>query len=103
MQRQLEIMNNISLEKNKPMAIAEAGYEQIPYANWWTDTLNKAIGNYKISYILVWRNHGWIENEKKMHYYAPYENQVSAKDFINYYNQDNTLFLKDVTKENLYK
>ena len=103
MQRQLEIMNNISLEKNKPMAIAEAGYEQIPYANWWTDTLNKAIGNYKISYILVWRNHGWIENEKKMHYYAPNENQVSAKDFINYYNQDNTLFLKDITKENLYK
>jgi mannan endo-1,4-beta-mannosidase len=42
----------------------------------------EAIGDYKISYVLVWRNHGWLEKEQKMHYYAPYKGQLSEKDFI---------------------
>ena len=103
MQKQLQIMNEVSVEHNKPMAIAETGYEQIPYANWWTKTLTEAIGNYKISYVLLWRNHGWLENEKKMHYYAPYKGQVSEKDFVEFYNKENTFFQKDATKLNLYK
>ena len=102
-QKQLQIMNEVSVEHNKPMAIAETGYEQVPYANWWTKTLTEAIGNYKISYVLLWRNHGWLENEKKMHYYAPYKGQVSENDFIDYYNLSNTFFQKDATKLNLYK
>ena len=102
-QNQLKIMNEVSLEHHKPMAIAETGYEQVPYANWWTKTLTEAIGNYKISYVLLWRNHGWLENEKKMHYYAPYKGQVSENDFIDYYNLSNTFFQKDATKLNLYK
>ena len=103
MHKQLQIMNEVSVEHNKPMAIAETGYEQIPYANWWTKTLTEAIGNYKISYVLLWRNHGWLENEKKMHYYAPYKGQVSEKDFVEFYNKENTFFQKDATKLNLYK
>lgn len=102
-QKQLKIMNEVSLEHHKPMAIAETGYEQIPYANWWTKTLTEAIGNYKISFVLVWRNHGWQENEKKMHYYAPYKGQISEKDFVEFYNKENTFFQKDATKLNLYK
>ena len=85
------------------MAFAETGYEAIPYDKWWTNTLMKAIGDYKISYVLVWRNHGWQETEKKMHYYAPYKGQVSEKDFVNFYNLDQILFEKEAAKAKLYK
>lgn len=97
-QNQLKIINEIGQEKHKLTAIAEAGYEAVPDPKWWTGTFSKAIGDYKISYVLLWRNHGWQENEKKMHYYAPFKGQVSEKDFIDYYNLDKTLFEKDIKK-----
>ena len=100
-QNQLKIMNDVAVEHQKPMAIAETGYEQIPYENWWTKTLTEAIGNYKISFVLLWRNHGWQEQEKKLHYYAPYKGQLSEKDFIEFYNSPKTCFQKDITQENI--
>lgn len=97
-QKQLKIIDEIGKKQNKLIAIAEAGYEAIPDPKWWTGTLSKAIGDYKISYVLLWRNHGWQEKEQKMHYYAPYPGQVSAKDFVDFYKLDKTLFEKDIKK-----
>lgn len=101
--KRLTIMEEIATEKNKIAAIAETGYEAIPYATWWTNVLLKAIGNHKISYVLVWRNHGYNESMKKMHYYAPYKGQASEEDFRKFYSMDNTLFEKDVSAEKLYE
>jgi mannan endo-1,4-beta-mannosidase len=100
---QLGLIEEIAAEKNKLTALAETGYEQIPFANWFTETLSKAIGSHKISYVLVWRNHGYNQYMKKMHYYAPYKGHGSEADFIKFYQQDNTLFEKDVAKEKLYE
>ena len=97
-QNQLKIIDEIGKKQNKLIAVAEAGYEAIPDPKWWTGTLSKAIGEYKISYVLLWRNHGWQEKEQKMHYYAPYPGQVSAKDFVDFYKLDKTLFEKDIKK-----
>jgi mannan endo-1,4-beta-mannosidase len=102
-QKQFGIIDQIAKEQNKIIAFAETGYEAIPYDKWWTETLIKAISDYKISYVLVWRNHGWQEKEKKMHYYAPYKGQTSEKNFVEFYNLGNTLFEKDAAKLNLYK
>ena len=102
-QKQFGIIDQIAKEQNKIIAFAETGYEAIPYDKWWTDTLMKAMGDYKISYVLVWRNHGWKEKEQKMHYYAPFKGQVSEKDFVDFYNLNNILFEKDAAKINLYK
>jgi len=99
----LNILDSAATEINKLTALAETGYEAVPYANWWTDVLQKAIGNHSISYVLVWRNHGYNEYMKKMHYYAPFKGQVSEKDFIKFYEADKTLFEKDAAKENLYQ
>lgn len=101
-QKQFQIMSEVAKEQNKIMAFAETGYEAIPYSQWWTDTLMKAMGNFEISYVLVWRNHGWQEQEKKMHYYAPFKGQTSAKDFVDFYNLERIFFEKDAAKENLY-
>ena len=97
-QNQLKIIDEIGKKQNKLIAVAEAGYEAIPDPKWWTGTLTKAIGEYKISYVLLWRNHGWQEKEQKMHYYAPYPGQISAKDFVDFYKLDKTLFEKDIKK-----
>ena len=104
-QRLVTIIDKVAKEHNKLSAIAETGYEAVPYSKWWTGTLTDAIGDKKISYVLVWRNHGWNEQmtPPKMHYYAPYKGQVSADDFLEYYKKDNTLFQKDITKYKLYK
>ncbi|WP_246228665.1 glycoside hydrolase family 26 protein [Paraflavitalea devenefica] len=101
--RVLGLLVEIAQEKNKLSAFAETGYEAIPYANWWTETLLKAIGDHKISYVLVWRNHGFAEWNKKWHYYAPYKGQTSEADFIRFYQLDRTLFEKDVAAKKLYE
>src|ERR1700682_5728691 len=97
------MIGEIAQERNKLFALAETGYEAIPYANWWTETLLKAIGDNKISYVLVWRNHGYNEAMKKMHYFAPYKGQVSEADFVKFYNLDRTLFEREVNEEKIYK
>ena len=101
----VSIIDEVGKEHNKLAAIAEAGFEQIPYATWWTETLTNSIGNHKIAYILLWRNHGWNEHmtPPRMHYYAPYKGHKFEKDFVEYYNLPQTLFQKEVTKLNLYK
>jgi mannan endo-1,4-beta-mannosidase len=103
--RDLGIIEQIAKEKNKIFALAETGYEQIPYANWWTEKLMKAIGRHKISYVLLWRNHGWNEEMKPphMHYYVPFKGDKSADDFIKFYNLDNTLFEKEASEAKLYQ
>jgi mannan endo-1,4-beta-mannosidase len=101
--KRLTVLERVAAEKNKLFAFGETGYEAIPYPTWWTDVLLKAIGDHKISYVLVWRNHGYNEYMKKMHYYAPYKGQVSEPDFIKFYNKDNTLFEKDALAAKLYQ
>jgi mannan endo-1,4-beta-mannosidase len=99
----LDILDSAAAETHKLTAIAETGFEAIPYAVWWTEVLQKAIGDHPIAYVLVWRNHGYQQAEKKMHYYAPYKGQVSATDFIKFYGAEKTLFEKEAAKENLYR
>jgi beta-mannanase len=102
-EKRLALIGTIAEKKSKLFALAETGYEQVPVANWWTETLLQAIGNNKISYVLLWRNHGYHADMKKMHYYAPYKGQVSAADFKVFYNMSTTLFEKDTKKNKLYK
>jgi mannan endo-1,4-beta-mannosidase len=101
----LKMIGEIGIEKNKLTSLAEAGYEAIPYADWWTKTLLNAIGDNKISYVLLWRNHGmnnW-NNPPRMHYYVPYKGQVSEADFKKFYDLDKTLFEKEANAAQLYK
>jgi len=101
--RALKMVNEAAVEKNKLIALAETGYEAIPYPEWWTKTLLPAIGDIPISYVLVWRNHGYAEWNKKMHYYAPYKENVSAKDFKEFYGLDRTLFEREAKEARLYE
>jgi mannan endo-1,4-beta-mannosidase len=101
----LSVVEKIAEQKDKPFALAETGYERIPYANWWTETLMNGINQHKIAYMLVWRNAGQIGTSEHphMHYYVPFKGDISADDFIKFYNLENTFFLKEAAKEKLYK
>lgn len=100
--KQLEIMTQFADKHNKVIAIAEIGYEQIPEPTFWTQSLQKITDGFPVSFVLVWRNHGWQEHEKKMHYYAPYAGHPSNPDFQKYYDQTNTFFQKDLSKLKIY-
>lgn len=99
----LGILDEIANDQNKLFAFAETGYEQIPYHQWWTKTLMSSMGDYKVSYVLAWRNHGFQKKENKMHYYAPFEGHVHEQDFVDFYNLERTLFQREVTKERVYQ
>jgi mannan endo-1,4-beta-mannosidase len=99
----LSIMDSLAKAHNKIPAFAETGLEAVPDKTWWTGTLWEILKDYKIAYVMLWRNAGWSEKEQKFHYYAPYLGQASAPDFKTFYNLDRTLFKSDVAKENPYQ
>lgn len=92
--KSLKIMEDVAKAHKKIMAITETGFEAIPDSVWWTRTLLPVIGKYPVSYVLVWRN----AHERENHYYAPYPGQVSANDFVEFYNNPKTIFAADIEK-----
>lgn len=92
MENALTILTQVGRAHNKPIAITETGFETIPDPTWWTQTLMPVISKYPISYVLVWRN----ARERENHYYAPYPGQVSAADFVKFYENPKTLFAGDM-------
>ncbi|MDC7171048.1 glycoside hydrolase family 26 protein [Phocaeicola dorei] len=92
MEKSLTILTEVGQSHDKPIAITETGYEAVPDSTWWTETLLPIISKYPISYVLVWRN----AYERPNHYYAPYPGQASASDFVKFYADPRTLFVRDM-------
>jgi mannan endo-1,4-beta-mannosidase len=101
--KQLTMLGEIAKEHKKIPTIGEAGYEAVPYPEWWTKVLMKGIADHKISYVLIWRNAGYQPSTGKHHYYAPYPGQVSEKDFVKFFNLDKTFFENEVAAYKIYK
>ncbi len=101
--RQLDLLCKIAAGKNKMATLAETGLEAIPDSTWWTGTLWPAIKDYPISYVLVWRNHGFMKSENKMHYYGVYPGQASEADFKKWYAFPQMLFERKIKEFNIYK
>ncbi len=99
----LAILDSVAADTHKVEALAETGYEQIPYANWWTETLLKMLDNHPVSWVLFWRNAGYVPSMGKMHYYVPYKGQVSEADFKKFYGLDKVFFEKKTAKERMYE
>lgn len=98
----LTTLEQIATEHHKIPALTEFGYNEVPDSTWWTNVLWKGLQNHKISYALGWRNAG-KKNDNSMEYWVPFKGQISEKDFVDFYNLDKTLFLKEVAKEKLYR
>lgn len=92
--RKLKIISDYAIKKKKLAAFTETGLESIPNPNWWTQTLLKTLQSQKLqlAYVLVWRN----DSQSPTHFYAPFPGQISAPDFIKFYNDPYTLFENDL-------
>jgi mannan endo-1,4-beta-mannosidase len=102
LKNKLSIQQQIAEEHHKIAAIAELGYLEIPDSTWWTKVLWEGMKDYKVSYIMPWRNVGYRPVEKDNHYFAPYKGQTSAADFINFYKLDKLMFQKKASQHKLY-
>jgi hypothetical protein len=96
----LTMLEEIADQHKKIPALTEFGFANVPDSAWWTSALLKAIRPHKISYALAWRNAG---ARGETDYYFPYKGQISAQDFIRFFNDPKILSQKDITKEHVYK
>ncbi len=95
--RMVNTLQEISLDNDKLCAITEMGLEQVSEVDWWTNIVLPIVQDTKLSYFLVWRN------GRTNHFYAPYEGQKSADDFMKMI-QSEKIFLEKRTEEHhLYK
>ena len=90
--KNLGMVCRIAKQHGKAAAATETGYECLKAQDWWTKTLAPVLERHPLSYVLVWRN----AHNRPNHYFAPYPGQQTVSDFIQFYNQKPTLFLKDV-------
>ena len=92
--KKLKIVSDYAVKKGKLAAFTETGLESIPNTSWWTDVLLRVLKTegMRMSYVLVWRN----DEKSPTHYYAPFPGHPSVPDFIKFYNNDKTVFEKDL-------
>jgi mannan endo-1,4-beta-mannosidase len=93
---ELGVLEIVTSKHRKLSCIAETGYLNIPYQNWWMNVLMPAISGRKISYIMAWRNEGSSQ------YYAPYPGQASAADFKDFFNNEQVIFQNRLTPLAVY-
>ena len=90
----LEIIDSLSTQHQKLMAISETGLETIPNDKWFTDvvlhTLNANESTKKAAWILFWRN------GRPDHFYAPHPGHPVVPDFIEFMNHDLMLSLSEL-------
>lgn len=95
--RQLNLLQGVAQLHQKPMCIAETGYQGIPAANWWTKTLLPELARYnQLSYVMMWRN------ANTGHYFVPYPGQASAADFARFAKSPSLIFQNRLTPLNIY-
>ncbi|PBJ10067.1 glycoside hydrolase family 26 protein [Flavobacterium sp. ACN6] len=96
--KKLKIFSDLAVKKKKLAAFTETGLESIPNEKWWTEVLLKTVKtkDLKLCYVLVWRN----DMTSPTHFYAPFPGQITAPDFIAFYNDPFTLFEDDL--KNIY-
>ncbi len=92
----------VAARKNKLFAIAETGFEAVPDAQWWTAVLAPILEDLPVSYVLMWRNAGYMPSMGKMHYYVPYPGQQSAADFRSFHDAGKAWFGKQVQQFKIY-
>jgi mannan endo-1,4-beta-mannosidase len=94
-----EIVSKLAAEKGKPGAVSEAGGPIAKQNDWWTRTILETLRPIPLSYVLVWRN-PW---QSPQNAFAPFKGHPSAPDFVKFYQDPHTLFLKDVYDAKVYQ
>jgi mannan endo-1,4-beta-mannosidase len=90
----MDVLGKAASDRGKIPVLTEIGMDQLAIPNWWTDYLlkglNHSVHSRKIAWALVWRN------DSVEHFHAPYPGQVSAANFVAFYNDPRTVFESDL-------
>jgi mannan endo-1,4-beta-mannosidase len=88
----LDIITAYAKKAGKIPALTETGMEGLPYSTFFTDALYNTIKDYKISYVLFWRN----AFNRSTHYYVPYVNGNGVDDFRAFVAEPKILTAEDI-------
>lgn len=87
------MVSEIGAKKGKIVAVTEAGGPIATNTDWWTTVLLETLRPYNMSYTLVWRN---AYNHPKETAFGPHKGSPNEQDFVKFYKDPKTLFLKDI-------
>ncbi len=99
--KMLSTLESIAKEKDKIAALTEFG-GNLSDNSWWTGTFLKVLSNHHISWALGWRNAG-MKRGGEFEYYVPYKGEATAADFKKFYDDERTIFQKDISNEKIYQ
>lgn len=85
----LAVLCDVAKEHGLIPALTECGMKNLTEPTWWTSTILPAVEQYPISYLLVWRNY-------KEEWFGPSPSKPDAKYFVDFYDNEKTLFLNDI-------
>jgi mannan endo-1,4-beta-mannosidase len=88
----LDIVTTYAAKAGKIPAITETGMERFPYPAYFTDAVYHSIKDYKVSYVLFWRN----AYDRPTHYYVPYPDSPSVEDFRAFVAEPKILMAEDI-------
>nr|WP_228482311.1 glycosyl hydrolase [Mesonia sp.] len=92
LQQGITLMRDFAMVHGKPYALTETGNMYPENPKWWTEVFEPGIKDSGISWFLLWRN------AKPSHYFAPYPGEASAKNFSEFAENMQLLFLNDLKK-----
>ena len=92
----IEALESLSLEKQKPCGVTETGKESFTDVDFWTRHIQAPVGSRRISMVTMWRNKYVGNNESDKHYYSVYPGHPSEDDFRKMYNDALSLFSRDL-------
>lgn len=87
----LTVLCQVAKEHNLIPALTECGLKNVTDSTWWTSTLLPTVDGFPISYLLVWRNY-------KDEWFGPSPSKPDAQSFRDFYNDEKTLFLKEIAE-----
>ena len=88
-----KMVSKIASEKGIIVAVTEVGGPIATDTEWWTKVILETLRPFNLSYVLVWRNDFTHPQEQA---YGPAKGCASEHDFVKFYNDPKTMFLKDI-------
>lgn len=95
----VEKVTKLAAEKGKVATVSETGGPIASNHNWWTEVLG-ILQPYELSYVLVWRNPFRPTDHGN---FAPCKGSPDSENFIKFYNDQHTIFQKELTEKDIYQ
>ncbi|WP_319268542.1 glycosyl hydrolase [uncultured Draconibacterium sp.] len=91
-------VTQLAAEKGKIAVVSETGGPLATNTEWWTQVLD-ILKPYELAYVLTWRNPFDSADHGN---YGPSKGSPDSENFIQFYNDSETIFQKELTPKKIY-